>query len=65
MAISDSLHAHPVGWECPSCHSVYAPHVFKCPACPRSLGQRIRDAEKPLRLGSEPPPHPYPKVAGQ
>ena len=23
----------PQGWQCPSCNTVYAPHISKCPDC--------------------------------
>lgn len=53
--------AHPVGWECPNCHSVYAPHVFKCPACPRTLGERMRAAGRPRTVRIGPVVLPWPE----
>jgi len=36
-----SLSNVPIGWQCPVCKGVYAPHISQCPQCPQSKWSNV------------------------
>ncbi len=40
-----------LGWECPKCHTVYAPHVRSCDGCSQKAREQVADL-KPEQIVS-------------